>query len=186
MYSEQFQKALSSGQTLIRRIWKNQSSGKDQYTVQFMQEINRDPQEVSDSGDAESLMIAASQGINPGQRATALRSVSASVLKAKGFPLTDSEFFREGQPVKTGADLFGFELEIQIVENTERNPYSSTQEPKINPTTKEVLKDEKGNPIYRHTSVLPLGSAQNKFMQASQNVREAAPESASITSAIEA
>lgn len=161
-YSQKFMEALGTGEVLVRSIWKNTNSTKGQYSVQFMQQI-KNPSD-SNSNAAVALL----QGYQAGQRVTAISSVSAEVIKSKGIDKLLGEgttYFCNSDRVFTDKAMFGSEanFDIQVVENTERNPFSSTQEPKINPTTGEILTKD-GQPIYRHTSIVMKGQAVNQFL----------------------
>lgn len=155
--SAAYQSALETGQTVVRRIFKNNGSNKNQYTVQFQQEL-----ELEEGTSTLSDLVAIAQNINPRKRVTALFSFSEDALRKRGVDLSIDNYFASDK-VLTAKDLFGREINIQVVENTTPNPLSPNQQPKINPATSEVLTYNR-KPIYRHTSIV-AGPATHVFLQ---------------------
>lgn len=158
-----FVNALDSGKVVVRRWWYNNNSDKDQVSVQFMQQIEKE-------GDNNSL-LAIAQGSTNKQSVTAIFSFSADVAQAH-LGSTEGSFVTEGQPVFAN-DMFGQEVNIQVTENFTANPYSKSHQPKINPGTGEVVtayNAETGEdaPVYRHTELVS-GQPANKFISPNQN-----------------
>jgi hypothetical protein len=163
-YSKNFNKALSEGKTMVRSIRKNINSDKDQYTVQFMQQVDNPNSEGTDE------IVALSQGYTPGQRVTALASVAGKKLEEMGImsllaKTSDklTTFFEEEDTLLEGTRILGVDLDISVEENTTKNPLSMSQQPKINPTSNEVLTSD-GLPIYRHTKVVKRGKGTYNFL----------------------
>jgi hypothetical protein len=160
-YSNSFISALGSGTVMVRKAWFNQNSkNQDQVSVQCMQQI-----EAGDV-DPSRLIVAAAQGINPNQRVTTIFSVKADVWEANtglDVPAEDQFFCEEGQTLLSAEAVFGMDVDINVVENTQKNPLSPSQQPKMNPTTSAVLTKD-GSPIYRHTTLVPKGLAKREFL----------------------
>lgn len=181
-YSKEFTASLEDGKTMVRKIWKNPRRD-GQYTVQVMQEL--------ETQSTESNLIAIAQGIDNKPRVTALLSFKGDALAKRGIdvPKLDAKgmdgvtYCFEGEPTLEAQTVFnGVDVEIQILENHVRNPYAESQQPKINPNTSEVL-TKNGKAIYRHTSIVPKGSAQHEFIQhdtVSTNVDTAISEEAAM------
>ena len=157
MYSNNFKTALKTGKPVIRRIWRNVGSLKNQFSVQVMQEL--------DSQESETNLIAIFQGIENNARVTAIISVAETHLQKSGFPIEDQDFSGDDVETVHFADKLsgGIALEVEVVENTMKNPLSLAQEPKKNPTTMAILM-KNGKAIYRHTKVVPAGQAKHEFM----------------------
>ena len=160
-YSKQFTAGLKTGQTMVRRIWLNTNSEKGQYSVQFMQRV------INPAAESAGAVVALFQGYEEGQLVTAIGSISPEVIKSKGIDkllVNDEAEFYSGEKVFTAKQLFGTALDIQVLENTTKNKFSSTQEPKMNPATGEILTKD-GEPIYRHTSLVLAGASEHSFMK---------------------
>ena len=175
--AQAYENALATGQVVVRKWWVNTNSTKNQITVQFQQEVER----PASAASANSLLISLEQGteaLGNTTRVTALRSFNAD----KAAAILGS---REGDATMGGAVTFAndfykklglpadTELSIQVTENFEKNPYSSSQQPKINPATAEVvmaLNPETGTnmPVYRHTDLVIASTCSHKFISAAQ------------------
>lgn len=156
MYSESFKKALATGKVLVRRIFSNENSKKDQVTVQFMQEID------VPASENQSVLVAMAQGVErPGKNLiTTLFSFSRAAINALG--LKEGNYF-DGENVVHADKLFqGTEVNIQVTENNRKNPLAKEQEPKKNPTTGEPVLVN-GEPVYRHTELV-AGPVKNIFL----------------------
>lgn len=159
----QFQTALTTGKVVVRRWWKNTNSSKNQVSVQFMQQIER----PSDN----SSLVAIAQGTPSVQTVTAIFSFAEDVA-LDHLGSTEGSFVDGGQPI-FAEDIFGMEINIQVTENFTRNPYAPNQEPKINPSTGEVVmsfdpETRTDSPVYRHTELVS-GAASHTFLSPSQN-----------------
>jgi hypothetical protein len=162
-----FTNALSTGKVVVRRWWVNTQSEKDQISVQFQQEIEKEE-------DDNSLMAIA-QGSSSKQRPTAIYSFKADVAKAH-LGSTEGSFVVEGQPVFAN-DIWGKEINIQVTENFTPNPYSKSHQPKVNPGTGEVVtsfnpETKQDEPVYRHTDLVS-GKTENTFISKSQSATSA-------------
>lgn len=138
---------------LIRRIWKNTNSTKDQYTVQFFQVISGNP------------LLAITQNVSFDSKLTALVSFSKEQCE-KVFGTLSFDPKDENDPktfMAAPAILKGYS--ISVVENTTQNPNNPNQTAKINPKTAEVLTFN-GNSIYRHTDLVPTESVQTILLKA--------------------
>ena len=160
---EKYAEALDSGKVVVRRWWVNTQSDKDQVSVQFQQQIEK-------GGDNNDL-IAIAQGGSNSQRVTAIHSFKTSVARAH-LGSTEGSFVEDGQPV-FGNDMFGQEVNIQVIENFVPNPKSRSHEPKCNPSTGEVVmaynpETKQDDPVYRHTELIS-GTPNNMFISKNQN-----------------
>ena len=158
-----FQTALATGKVVVRRWWKNANSSKNQVSVQFIQQIER----PSDN----SSLVAIAQGTPSVQTVTAIFSFAEDVA-LDHLGSTEGSFVEGGQPI-FAEDIFGMDINIQVTENFTKNPFSAGQEPKINPSTGEVVvafdpETRTDRPVYRHTELVS-GTASHTFLAASQN-----------------
>lgn len=140
---------------LIRRIWKNTNSTKDQYTVQFFQVMEG-------SGNP---LLSITQNVSFDSKLTALVSFSKEQCeKVFGTLSFDPKDANDPKTFMAApAILKGYS--ISVVENTTQNPNNPNQTAKINPKTAEVLTIN-GNPIYRHTDLVPTESVQTILLKA--------------------
>lgn len=133
----------------VQKIWVNTNSDKNQVTVQFCQEVEKDNTVINP-------LVQAAQGVNFGpQHLTALMSFNRE--KAIEFFGTDAGEYKESPfnqrpTVEKFEEAVGEAVAISVTENTTQNPLSPTQTPKVNPQTGEVL-TYKGAPIFRHTEL---------------------------------
>jgi hypothetical protein len=141
---------------------------------------------TTDAASATSALIALEQGtdaLGTHTYVTALRSFSADkILEVLGTDTVD--FYKSGTPVfandlyaKLGAPE-GMEFGIKVTENFEKNPYSKSQSPKVNPSTAEIVvatNPVTGTqmPVYRHTDLVPAQLCEHTFI-ASESSRTAA------------
>ena len=147
------------GQVFVRRIWENETSNKNQCTVQFAVAVNRTeiPQDFfkSDSRGANSSnpLVALAQVSNISQSftVTAVLSVNKSVVEAAGLP-TDVDYSEANEGFVKAEDLFGTDQKVVIeaYRCTEANPFSTKQAPVTNPSTDEVV-THNGKDVYQHT-----------------------------------
>ena len=161
-------KALEEGKLLIRRIFPNTNSAKNQVTVQFYKRIT-----VPSDGNVN-VLVAIAQGIEGAghNNVTANFSFNADTVKAR-MPEVDVEQdnnFFESDTVVEASVLFGeATVDIEVEENFDSNEYDTngevvrTLDAKVNPTTGEVL-EKGGQPIYRHTRLV-AGTANHTFVQ---------------------
>ena len=168
--SQTYENALSTGKTVVRRWWANARSTKNQVSVQYQQEIDG----PVTSSSMDSLMIALEQGtesLSGKQRPTAIRSMSAEqAIKLLG--ALEGSCNQEGDAIVFADDVYGFATGIEVKENFEKNPYSSAQTPKSNPSTGEVVTaTNPANgalmPVYRHTKLTAAGQCAHNFVDAS-------------------
>jgi hypothetical protein len=165
-YSQEFSTKLSKGAVMLRKAWPNTNSSKNQISVQVMQEI----QSSLGNNGSEAAVVALTQGASPTQKVTAILSFDKDVIEQNLSREIDAvvTFHEEDDQVINSGVLFGglAEIDIQVTENTEPNPYAKQQNPKINPSTQEVLLFE-GKEIYRHTTCVLKGTAKHTFLQPS-------------------
>lgn len=176
--------ALATGQVVIRKWWYNANSAKNQITVQFQQQVER----PSTASSANSLLISLEQGtesLSNTTAVTALRSFNAD--KVSAFLGSREGQSTEAGDVKFANDLYkslglpaDIDLSIQVTENFEKNPYSSSHQPKKNPSTGEVvtaLNPVTGTnmPVYRHTDLVVASQCKNTFIVAQPETQTAAP-----------
>lgn len=163
-----YQESLKTGQVVIRSIF--QRSGK-RATLQVQQEINAP---VSEGGNPLlSLLLENSNGNGNGKtKPTALVTADASklaeFLTKAGFP-TEAAAVTKGKDIDftkldkgvTISEFFGqpMDVTILVVENTVKNPFSQSHEPKtIQREGEDLMCFNDGKPIYRHTAVVKTGS----------------------------
>ena len=159
-----FNSALETGKVVVRRFWYNDNSEKDQVTVQFFQQIKKPETD-------NSSLLAIAQGISDSQTVSALYSFKADIAKAI-FGNTEGSFVESGTPVFAN-DIFQTDVNIEVTENFTANPFSSNHEPKINPSTGEVVvafnpETNQDDAIYRHTELV-TGKADHTFISASSS-----------------
>jgi hypothetical protein len=172
-----FQEALETGRVVVRRWWPNTNSSNNQVTVQFFQLVQ--------TGDGKPNLIAIAQGVPTGNIVSALFSFNADVVEHL-LGSTEGSFVEEGQPVY-GDDLFGTEVNIQVTENFIKNPYAKKQEPKLNPSTGEVVmatnpETNQMEPVYRHTELV-AGIPYHSFVRPIQPAAVASPVQTELTKA---
>jgi len=153
---------LATGAVVARKIWVNETSTKDQVTLQVAQKIKL-PEEAT---VLSNKVAALSQGFDPSKvgfnTVTALISMKREI--AQQMLGTVSEDFSQTDKGIDLSKVFGFKLEVNVVENTTKNPKSTKQTPKVNPSTNETLLYN-GQPIYRHTSLVEAGTAKSTFLR---------------------
>lgn len=160
-YSKEFTEQLEAGQVLLRKVWVNENSSKNQVSAQFIQRVA-----VPTEGTSNALIAIAQGGSqieDPGfNKVTAIFSFNGDVAEKLG--LKPGDYFGDSN-VKTAREIFGTAVTIKVTENTAKNPLSTSQTPKINPTTGEVLKSN-GMDIYRHTELVEGEVAINTWLRA--------------------
>jgi hypothetical protein len=146
--SSQYEQALASGQVIVRKWWRNENSSKDQISVQFQQELERN------ESDPSSALLADSQGITGKARPTAIRSFAAQVIIDK-LGSDEGNCIEEGQPIHMAKKLFPSVpvLGIQVVQTFEPNELRKNHAPVVNPTTGEV-KMILGREVYQHEELI--------------------------------
>lgn len=172
--NQAYENALATGKVVVRKWWFNTNSTKNQMTVQFQQAVERP---ANDAGTANSLLISLEQGteaLGTHTRVTALRSFDAN--KASAILQSREGDATMGSPVIFAEDFYeklglpaGTQLSIQVTENFEKNPYSKSQTPKVNPSTGEMVvatNPATGTqmPVYRHTDLVLAASCEHKFI----------------------
>lgn len=154
---------LSSGKVYVRKVWVNKNSKKDQVAIQFIQELD------APAGGGSNPVIGMLQGIEGAGKTKVTCIESAAREQAEKLfgadKIADTAAGAEILGIEADA-LFGRKMAIQVTENTEKNPFSASQEPKKNPKTGEILVDENGRPIYRHTSLVLAEACENTFLRA--------------------
>jgi len=169
---------LATGVVVARRIWVNENSTKNQVTLQVAQKVKL-PEEAT---VLSNKIAALSQGFDPEtvgyNTVTSLISMKGDIAQ-KMLGTVNEDFSKSDKGIDVSA-LFGFKTEIQVVENTIKNPKSTKQTPKINPSTEETLLYN-GSPIYRHTALVEAGSAKSVYLRHNDvlpkgmSVKQAAP-----------
>jgi hypothetical protein len=174
MNQKAYENALDTGKCVIRRSWVNTNSSKNQVTVQFQQMVERP---TTDAQSAANALIALEQGtdaLGTHTYVTALRSFNADKIK-EVLGSMEVDLYESGDPVFAN-DLYrelgapeDIELAIQVTENFEKNPYSKTQSPKVNPSTGEIVvatNPVTGTqmPVYRHTDLVLAANCKHTFV----------------------
>ncbi len=162
MYKKNLSEALKSGKVLVRKVWKNENS-PGQVSFQFIQRI-----EIPATGITNTLLGLAQGYEDAGyNRVTAIMSFSEKSAYDTGlFPEgSDVIDFSETDEVHYAGELFGRDVAISVEENFTQNPKRPNQEPKMNPTTNEVVMLN-GNPIYRHTEIVEANQVSRIFVSA--------------------
>ena len=175
--AQAYENALATGKVVVRKWWVNTNSSKNQITVQFQQEVER----PASAASANSLLIALEQGteaLGNVTRVTSLRSFNAD--KAAAILGSREGDATMGSPVLFANDFYaklgapaGTELAVQVTENFEKNPYSKTQQPKVNPATGEIVMAQNpatgtNMPVYRHTDLVVASTCKHKFITPAQ------------------
>lgn len=159
VYSPAIEEALLTGACLVRKAWVNENSTKNQLSVQFMQRI-----ETPSDGTSNKLIGIAQGGSSIPDagftRATTILSFDIETAKGLGIEPGD---YSQGEKAMLANDVFGTEVNIQVVENFEANPNAAQQTPKINPSTGDVVLSG-GQEVYRHTELVE-GSANNCWLK---------------------
>lgn len=182
-----FDSALTTGKVVIRRWWLNERSTKNQISVQFQQLIERDPEEV---GSTNFLVGLAQVGGGSNKttpttifsfEATRLASILGST-EGNCYDGTSAVVFANDlfeKLAESAGQKFGQDLAIEVTENFEQNKYSSSQQPKINPTTGEVVMGVNPTtntlmPVYRHTKLVLETECNHTFVVAQREAPAAA------------
>lgn len=175
--AQAYSNALTTGQVVVRKWWVNTNSAKNQITVQFQQEVER----PASAANANSLLISIEQGteaLGNTTRVTSLRSFNAD--KAAAILGSREGDATMGSPVMFANDFYaklgapaGTELAVQVTENFEKNPYSSSHQPKINPGSGEIVTANNpatgtNMPVYRHTDLVIASTCKHKFITTEQ------------------
>ena len=171
IFMTNFETALATGKAMIRKVWVNEGSSKNQLGIQLVQQIQNNTEAVNPS-----LLL---QGIKNTQKLTVVISAKQDIALSAGVKVQD---YVEQDEVLFAEDLYAklagapVEVNIQCTEND--SPYRMngsiiarnaageplTIEPKINPSTGEVV-EANGKPIYRHTSLV-FGKPSHTFLRA--------------------
>jgi len=151
----------------IRRIMPSKNGNNEQATVQFVQLI-----EMPASASNNPLLNFSQDPNRIGMGiVTALMSFSVKVLQTRG--VAGFQDFSAGL-VPFAAQLFdGQEVNIEVTESFLPNYKAQNQEPKINPTTGQVIKVG-GKPVYRHTELV-LGAPNHQFVTKVEDVKRNFP-----------
>jgi len=173
-YSTAFNAALKTGAVILREIQPSKKEGSDQLALHFMQEITMP--ETEGRNKLVSILQKKGNGTN---RVTAIMSASPEFCEDNGLEVGK---YSEDETIVTGEALFGEEVNIQVIENLTKNPYSTTQTPKINPDSGEVL-EYKGDPIFRHTD-LKAGNVTHSFLQHDRNEEDSTQQPIASTEAV--
>lgn len=175
--AQAYSNALTTGQVVVRKWWVNTNSAKNQITVQFQQDVER----PASAANANSLLISIEQGteaLGNTTRVTSLRSFNAD--KAAAILGSREGDATMGSPVMFANDFYaklgapaGTELAVQVTENFEKNPYSNSHQPKINPGSGEIVTANNpatgtNMPVYRHTDLVIASTCKHKFITTEQ------------------
>ena len=166
-----FETALATGKALIRKVWVNEGSTKNQLGIQLIQQIQNNSEAVNPS-----LLL---QGIKNTQKLTVVISAKQDVALSGGVKIQD---YVEKDEVLFAEDLYaklaGSPVEVNIQCTESNSPYrmnggmivrNAAGEPltidaKVNPSTGEVVMSN-GSPVYRHTSLV-FGKPSHTFLRA--------------------
>ena len=135
-YGKKFSEALKAGKCLVRRVWNNENSKKEQVSIQLIQFIANNAGDTP-SGE-RSVIIGKLQGVeNAGYTmVTAVASVAKNVAETLKLEVKD---YYANDEVIDFSELFGEEVSIVILESKEQT--------RLDALTGEVAKDAKGNPL---------------------------------------
>jgi len=156
--NEKFKEALQAGKALIRKIWVNENSSKNQVSVQVQQRVVL----AGSAGAGGSVVVAATQGLDGSNYPTNILSFEKGIFeKAFGSPVTEMLDYSDGSTIVEIDSIFKAlqgekfpTVNIQIMESLEPNENVENDTPKVNPQNDEILaKNVDGNlmPIYRRT-----------------------------------
>ena len=187
-----YDSALTTGKVVIRKWWFNTNSTKNQMSLQFQQAVERPDNQVS----VNSMLISLEQGteaLGNTTNVTALRSFNAD--KASAILGSREGDATMGSPVLFASDFYeklglpaGVQLAIQVTENFDKNPYSKTQSPKVNPSTGEVVlatNPATGTqmPVYRHTDLVMANQCQHVFIASEARKLPGMPDLSAVANA---
>ena len=138
---------------VIRRIWPNLRSSKNQATIQFYQ---KKATGMSGPGGLVGIFQNA-----PGltSTATAIQSIHMDKLAELGLP-TEVDYTDGEAPVANS--VLGVQVNIEITDSFNSNPFSDSHNPKVNPTNGDVITIN-GRDVYRHTELV-AGEAQDQII----------------------
>lgn len=144
----------------IRRIWENTNSQKDQVTVMLAQEVEN---------TASNVLIAAAQGSDSFGPSFITTLVSFAKAKAiEYFGTTDADYsagkFEDWPEPTKYVEAVGNPIAISVQETLVPNPNLKNPNPKVNPSTGEILCLD-GKPIYRHTELVLAGDEQTILLK---------------------
>ena len=173
MGNTSYQSSLETGKVVIRKWWFNQNSEKNQCSVQFQQQVEK----PTSNNSVEDVLISieqGSQGFGNTTNVTAIRSYNADrIAELLGSTIGDctapgaTQHFadilytmEDGTIVDTG---------VEVTENFTKNPYSTSQTPKVNPKTGEIVTAVNPvngalMPVYRHTKLTSAGLVEHSFV----------------------
>lgn len=174
MANQAYENALATGKVVVRKWWVNTNSQKNQMAVQFQQLVER-PQ--NDPSSINSLLIGLEQGsesLGNTTRVTAIRSFNLD--QASNYLGSREGDATMGSDVMFANDLYqslglpaNIDLAIQVTENFTKNPKATSQTPKINPSTGEVVvatnpQTNTQMPVYRHTEIVTKETCNHTFI----------------------
>lgn len=174
-----YDNALTTGKVVIRRFWKNERSTKNQISVQFQQLIERDPEEVGGTnflvglaqvgGGSNKTTPTTIFSFEATRLASILGSEAGNCFDGTSAVVLANDLFEK--LAESAGQTFGQDLAIEVTENFEQNKYSTSQQPKINPTTGEIVMATNPTtgtqmPVYRHTKLVLSTECNHTFVVA--------------------
>lgn len=153
--------ALSDGRVYVRKAWKNKNK-PGQVGVQFIQEIDRELKGTPNN------LISIAQGTEAynRQRVTTILSFNEEIA-VQLFGAAEFDLSVEGEAM-VASEAMGTEVSIQVTENFTPNAFSENHEPKINPSSGEIVtgRDSEGElkPVYRHTKLVEGSTCNHTFI----------------------
>lgn len=155
------------GQVVVRKVWTNTNSTKNQCTIQFAVAVNRNtiPQEFFKNDSAgnngaplNKLVASVQAGVNTIMTFTALLSANIDMVQDV-LGSVNKDWSGETEGFIKAEEVFDaalFEDGTRVVLNawrcTKANPYASSQSPVVNPTNGQVM-TLNGKNLYLHTTV---------------------------------
>jgi len=179
MGNTSYQTSLETGKVVIRKWWFNQNSDKNQCSVQFQQQVEK----PTSNNSVEDVLISieqGSQGYGNTTNVTAIRSYNADRI-AELLGSTIGDCTAPGAPQHFADILYTMEdgtivdTGVEVTENFTKNPYSTSQTPKVNPKTGEIVTAVNPingalMPVYRHTKLTSAGLVEHSFVDPNKSV----------------
>lgn len=154
---ERFSKSLQTGKPFVVQSFLRESKTAP-VAVQFAQLILRE-----DSNPVLTLQL----GGNVGTIITTIKNFTLEQARKLGLNNGENQKVFSDDNVIFVDKISPMSLEIAVVENTTKNELMKSQQPKINPSTGEIL-TYKGQPIYVHTDLVVKEKVVRHFLQPDQ------------------
>lgn len=154
------------GHVVVRKVWTNTNSTKNQCTIQFAVAVNRNtiPQEffkndsAGNSTPLNKLVASVQTSASTNMTFTALLSANIDMVQDalgsvnKDWSAETEGFIKAEEVFDAGLFADGSRVIISAWRCTKANPYASSQSPVVNPTNGQVM-TLNGKSLYLHTTV---------------------------------